>query len=660
VTRPRTALLGAATLILATAALGGPAIADNNAHPGGGAPVAALPLPKLRLEAARLQAEFVRASLDLEQARLELRATKAELRKATLAAEAAQRTAEDERDRLASYLTLLYTQGPLMDSDLMLLLTGLRSSDAMWKQNLVFQQVSSEQTALVDSALDAQQQADLLHADARVRQADADDAEDRVAGLLGKITDRADEVTEAAEASFTDNEQAALFSDAEQQARNAAALRAWHGSLSRAGRGRTAPPRAAVRAVDRAFAALEKPFASGNSGPETYACAGLVRAAYSPMRLGDTPAEEYEHTHVVRRRDVQAGDLVFFATPGAGIHHVGIYVGGDLMVAADGPASQVGVLPFPSRPYAITRPSLPRTHVHHRAPDGDGSQNMSCGMELLPGGAASTGMTSPVAEGAFHYTAGFGDPGPHWAGGVHTGLDFAAPVGTPVVAAREGTVSVSHPAWAGNLVSVDHGSGVVTRYAHLSAVFVAPGATVLTGQTIGSVGMRGNATGPHLHFEVDILGTPIDPMLFLAGDGAEGSTGWGGFVNGLIPTSELCPLDAAPGHLLRCDAARAYDALALAYRADFGTPPCITDSYRSFAAQVAAFAHKPKLTAVPGTSNHGWGLAVDLCGGIETSGTAQHAWMQEHAGLFGWVHPDWAEPGGGRPEPWHWEFGRLS
>ena len=140
-----------------------------------------------------------------------------------------------------------------------------------------------------------------------------------------------------------------------------------------------------------------------------------------------------------------------------------------------------------------------------------------------------------------------------------------------------------------------------------------------------------------------MLGTPVDPMLFLSGHTDDGSPGWGGFLNGMIPTSELCPL-ASSGQLLRCDAALAFDALASAYRDSFGTDLCITDSYRSFALQVTTFANKPGLAAVPGTSNHGWGLAVDLCGGIEGAGSPQHAWMQEHAPAFGWVHPDWAEP----------------
>jgi LAS superfamily LD-carboxypeptidase LdcB len=83
----------------------------------------------------------------------------------------------------------------------------------------------------------------------------------------------------------------------------------------------------------------------------------------------------------------------------------------------------------------------------------------------------------------------------------------------------------------------------------------------------------------------------------------------------------------------------------------------VTDSYRSYSEQVAVYHRKPGLAAVPGTSEHGWGKAVDFCGGIESTGTPEHAWMQANAGRFGWYHPDWAEPSGSRPEAWHWEFG---
>ncbi len=132
---------------------------------------------------------------------------------------------------------------------------------------------------------------------------------------------------------------------------------------------------------------------------------------------------------------------------------------------------------------------------------------------------------------------------------------------------------------------------------------------------------------------------------------------WGGFGNGRIPTSALCPI--APSHALRCDAAAGYTALADAFARTFGRPMCITDSYRSFAAQVSAFRAKPRLAAVPGTSNHGWALAVDLCGGVNHGGSAEWRWMTANAGRFGFVQPDWAGPGGEKPEPWHWEFGHL-
>ena len=137
------------------------------------------------------------------------------------------------------------------------------------------------------------------------------------------------------------------------------------------------------------------------------------------------------------------------------------------------------------------------------------------------------------------------------------------------------------------------------------------------------------------------------------------SPAWGGWSNGLIPSDALCELGSS-GHALRCDAAESYVRLAQAYAARFGRGLCITDSYRSYGAQLTAFALKPGLAAVPGTSNHGWALAVDLCGGVNSFRTAQWRWMAENAGRFGWVQPAWAGPQGEKPEPWHWEFGIIS
>jgi cell wall-associated NlpC family hydrolase len=135
----------------------------------------------------------------------------------------------------------------------------------------------------------------------------------------------------------------------------------------------------------------------------------------------------------------------------------------------------------------------------------------------------------------------------------------------------------------------------------------------------------------------------------------DGARSWGGYPNGLIPPSALCPLGVG-GHSLRCDAAAAYRAMSAAFADAFGGPICITDSYRTYAGQVRLYGEKPTLAAVPGMSNHGWGLAVDFCGGIDRYDSAQYAWMTANAGRFGFLHPDWAEPGRGREEPWHWEY----
>jgi hypothetical protein len=126
--------------------------------------------------------------------------------------------------------------------------------------------------------------------------------------------------------------------------------------------------------------------------------------------------------------------------------------------------------------------------------------------------------------------------------------------------------------------------------------------------------------------------------------------------NGFLSDGSLCPLETARGHRLRTDAARAFDALNAARLAATGAPLCITDSYRDYPGQVDVFRRKPGLAATPGRSQHGWGLAVDLCGGVQTFGSEPHLWMQLNAPAFGWHHPAWAGQRGSRPEAWHWEF----
>lgn len=99
---------------------------------------------------------------------------------------------------------------------------------------------------------------------------------------------------------------------------------------------------------------------------------------------------------------------------------------------------------------------------------------------------------------------------------MHAGVDFPAPVGTPILAAAGGVVIVQqyHEAY-GNMIEIDHGNDINSLYAHASKTFVKTGDIVKRGQTIAAVGSTGRSTGPHLHFEVLVSGRPQDPQLFL-------------------------------------------------------------------------------------------------------------------------------------------------
>jgi len=129
-----------------------------------------------------------------------------------------------------------------------------------------------------------------------------------------------------------------------------------------------------------------------------------------------------------------------------------------------------------------------------------------------------------------------------------------------------------------------------------------------------------------------------------------------GFPNGRLPLTALCPLWGTSGQLLRADAGAAFDQMSKAFGAEFGEPICVTDSYRSLPEQIAVAIAKPTLAAVPGSSNHGWGVALDLCGGIQSFSTDQHRWMVANSMAYGWFLPAWAQAGGSKPEAWHWEF----
>ncbi|WP_245873519.1 D-alanyl-D-alanine carboxypeptidase family protein [Brevibacterium ihuae] len=272
----------------------------------------------------------------------------------------------------------------------------------------------------------------------------------------------------------------------------------------------------------------------------------------------------------------------------------------------------------------------------------------------------------------------FDKPDRNWESG-HRGIDVGALPGEEVRAPQAGTVRFSGSVAGRPVLSLEI-EGHVVSFEPVESELRA-GDPVFAGQPVGTVADPSHCEDGCIHVGVWQTGREKDylnPASFFAADatillpeaqapeelpavpaGDDGSSGagrWGGHENGRIPAVAMCPLAVAPGHRLRCDAARAFDALASAYADEFGRPVSVTDSYRDYETQVVLKRRKGRMAATPGTSNHGWGLAVDLGGGINSFGTVQHEWMRSNGPRFGWIHPSWARSGGSLPEPWHWEF----
>jgi murein DD-endopeptidase MepM/ murein hydrolase activator NlpD len=130
---------------------------------------------------------------------------------------------------------------------------------------------------------------------------------------------------------------------------------------------------------------------------------------------------------------------------------------------------------------------------------------------------SSTGAAAPSAAGLIWPVSGpITSPfGPRW-GGFHPGIDIGVPSGTPIHAAAAGTVIwCGWESGYGNLVVIDHHNGIATAYAHQSQIAASCNENVSQGQVIGYVGCTGFCTGPHLHFEVRVNGSPVDPLGYL-------------------------------------------------------------------------------------------------------------------------------------------------
>lgn len=135
-----------------------------------------------------------------------------------------------------------------------------------------------------------------------------------------------------------------------------------------------------------------------------------------------------------------------------------------------------------------------------------------------PGGVDAPVGVAPLQGGGWAWpTPGAltSQYGPRW-GRMHQGIDIGASTGTPIVAARSGTVDYAgRMSGYGNIVLIRHDGGIVTAYAHQSQILVSTGEPVSAGQRIGSVGCTGRCTGPHLHFEVRVSGAARNPLDYL-------------------------------------------------------------------------------------------------------------------------------------------------
>jgi len=138
-------------------------------------------------------------------------------------------------------------------------------------------------------------------------------------------------------------------------------------------------------------------------------------------------------------------------------------------------------------------------------------------LDSISQGAIAVPSEKPVRTAAF--TSGYGvrsDPF-RGAAAMHAGIDLAGPIGTPIYATADGVVSAAgyNNGGYGNLVKIDHGRGIETRYGHLSAIMVSPGQHIVRGQQIARMGSTGRSTGSHLHYEVRIDGRAVNPIPFM-------------------------------------------------------------------------------------------------------------------------------------------------
>jgi len=138
-------------------------------------------------------------------------------------------------------------------------------------------------------------------------------------------------------------------------------------------------------------------------------------------------------------------------------------------------------------------------------------------LDTLQNGAIAVPSDKPVKTAAFTSGSGVRSDTFKARAAMHPGIDLAGSIGTPIYATADGMVTNAgyNNGGYGNLIKIDHGRGIETRYGHLSAIIVSSGQRVTRGQLIGKMGSTGRSTGSHLHYEVRIDGRPVNPIPFM-------------------------------------------------------------------------------------------------------------------------------------------------
>jgi len=250
---------------------------------------------------------------------------------------------------------------------------------------------------------------------------------------------------------------------------------------------------------------------------------------------------------------------------------------------------------------------------------------------------------------------------------VHYLVDGRARLVNRLAALRREQVTTSAKAQAASVKATASAKAAADARTKLNGVIVQQQSALAglraaqTGQVASAAGLRGSllrSENPLAKAADSRLAEALQGQDFklLMDDSSSCGKDTKNYPNGQLPASALCPLFAAPDQSLRREASMAFNAMSNAYQQQTGSALCVADSYRSYAEQVAIKVVRAGFAATPGTSQHGLGLAVDLCGGVQDFSAPAHLWMQRNAPLYGWFHPAWAEPSGALPEPWHWEF----